>query len=492
MNSDFTWRPRAGLLLMLYFTAWTALPLWLSGSYPLDVVEGIYWGREWQWGYYKHPPLSSWLLYAFYRALGHIGPYLLSQLCIVLTLWLVYRLGRQVLSPSRALLGSLLLLGVFYYTWPSLEFNHNIAQLPVWAGIVYALYLATMRQRLLYWLLFGLLAGLGMLVKYSVAILLVVAVLYSLFTRCRRLWLGAGPWLALLLAALVFLPNVLWLMQHDWLPFAYAETRAAEAESRSGRAAALGFLATQLLNHLPLLLILLATRTRLRWLPEKNDGLVFLLFMGLGPVLLLLVPGLLLGIGLRDMWGMPMWNLSGLLVAALIPDAVFERQYPRLLRGVAVWLAIATALMTAYVGWGGQWRNKPSRMDWPQVALARQVDVQWQQLSTCPLDSVSGDYWLSGLAAAYAHDAPSVMIGGNPAYSPWMSSARLQQHGSLLMWPQGQPAPSVPLLGNAVAAGKLTVIAGEWQIGWNKLPSKAPLQVQWRAYIPKNCLPTPP
>ena len=235
--------------LALYFVLWTALPGWLSGSYPLDVVEGIYWGREWQWGYYKHPPLSSWLLYGFYAAFGRIGPYLLSQLSIVLSLWLVYRLGRQMMSRQRALLGSLLLLAVFYYTWPSLEFNHNIAQLPVWAGIIYAFYLAIHSRRLRYWLLFGLLAGAGMLVKYTVAVLLLVAVLYSLLAPQRRLWRTPGPWLALLLALLVFLPNLLWLWQHEWLPFTYAQARAAEAESSSGRLSALGFLATQLLNH---------------------------------------------------------------------------------------------------------------------------------------------------------------------------------------------------------------------------------------------------
>ena len=494
----FSWRLLSWLAL--YFVLWTVLPLWLSGSYPLDVVEGIYWGHEWQWGYYKHPPLSSWLLYGFYAVFGHIGPYLLSQLAIVLSLWLVYRLGRQLMSRQRALLGSLLLLAVFYYTWPSLEFNHNIAQLPVWAGIIYAFYLAITTQRLRYWLLFGLLAGAGMLVKYTVAILLLVAVLYSLLTPQRRLWRTRGPWLALLLALLVFLPNVLWLWQHEWLPFTYAQARAAEAESSGGRLSALGFLATQLLNHLPLLLILLATRTGLQRLPENTDTAAlarpnpqaqrFLWVMGLGPALLLVLLGLLLGIGLRDMWGMPMWSLSGLLVASLIPAARFERQYPRLLKGLAVWLLLATVLMGSYVQWGGQWRNKPSRMDWPQAALAQQADSTWQALSRCGLDNIAGDYWLAGLAAtdpaAFSSDRPSVMIGGNPAYSPWMSAARLQSHGSLMVWPQGEPPP-VPLLDNLPPKSGLVVREGEWQIAWQKLPKRAPLTVQWRAYIPQSC-----
>lgn len=474
-------------LLGFYFVLWTVLPFWLSGSYALDVVEGIYWGREWQWGYYKHPPLSSWVLYGFYRAFGHIGPYLLSQLCIALSLWLVYRLGRALLSVQRAFLGALLLMGVFYYTWPSLEFNHNIAQLPLWAGIIYVLYLVTTRARLRYWLLFGVLAGLGMLVKYSVAILLVAALLYSLATKQRRLWLGVGPWLALLVAVVIFAPNMVWLVHHDWLPFTYAQTRAAEAENSSGRGAALGFLLTQLINHLPLLLVLLCTRTRLAR-TALSDHIVFLLWLGLGPALMMVLLGLLFGIGLRDMWGVPMWSLSGLLVAALIPQAVFERQYPRLRKAMLVWLTLATVLMVVYVSYGASLRGKPSRIHWPQVALAQAVDDGWQQYSVCTLDNVAGDYWLAGLAAAYAQDGPSVMIAGNPAYSPWMDGRRVAQHGSMVLWQYGQPEPDLPLLAQAMQSNQLVTQQGLWQLAWNKMPKHAPLQVQWRLYLPQHCV----
>src|SRR5262245_19600046 len=40
---------------------WTLLTTLMLESVPLDVVELLYWGREWQWGYHKHPPLPAWL-----------------------------------------------------------------------------------------------------------------------------------------------------------------------------------------------------------------------------------------------------------------------------------------------------------------------------------------------------------------------------------------------------------------------------------------------
>ncbi len=479
-------------LLAAYFLVWVLLPWLLSGSYPLDVVEGLYWGREWQWGYYKHPPASSWLLHGFYRLFGSIGPYLLSQLCIMATLYLVYRLGRELLPPVQAALGSVLLLAVFYYSWPSLEFNHNLAQLPVWAALVYTLWRAQHSGRLGDWLLFGLLAGIGMLVKYTVAVLLVVAILYSLLPGVRHHWRTAGPWLALLLALAVFAPNLWWLWQSDWLPFAYAQTRAAEAGGSDGRFSSLAFAAAQLLNHLPLCLIVLACRLRpQRMHTTAVEGRRFLLVMGLGPAVLLVGLSLLFGVGLRDMWGMPMWNLSGLLLVSGLGGAAWSRWQPRLQRGLSVWLLLASTLMVLYVNWGGQWRNKPSRMDWPQAALAAAAGQTWRQHSDCRLDNLAGDYWLAGLAATALPERPSVMIAGNPAYSPWMTRQRLAVHGSLLLWRADDDEPDVPLLAGPLPDG-MTVYGGQWQLAWNKLPSRAPLAVQWRAYVPSACVRSQP
>lgn len=78
------------------------------------------------------------------------------------------------------------------------------------------------------------------------------------------------------------------------------------------------------------------------------------------------------------------------------------------------------------------------------------------------------------------------MIAGNPAYSPWMSTERLQSRGSLMLWPQGEP-PAVPLLDNLPPQSGLVVREGVWHIAWPKLPQRAPLAVQWRAYVPQSC-----
>lgn len=49
---------------------WTLLPTLTQPSAPLDAVEMLFFGREWQWGYFKHPPLPAWLAEAAFRVCG--------------------------------------------------------------------------------------------------------------------------------------------------------------------------------------------------------------------------------------------------------------------------------------------------------------------------------------------------------------------------------------------------------------------------------------
>src|SRR6516225_5359439 len=105
--------------------------LTLHSSPPLDVVESYMWGREWVIATYKHPALPSWALEATWLITGAIGwpAYLLSQACVAATFLFVYLLGRELMGPSRAAAGTLLLTGVVFYAWPTTEFNHNVAEL---------------------------------------------------------------------------------------------------------------------------------------------------------------------------------------------------------------------------------------------------------------------------------------------------------------------------------------------------------------------------
>lgn len=499
------------IFISLYFLIWSLAPALISSSVPLDVSEGINWGHEWQWGYYKHPPFSSWVLYSFYKVFGHFGPYLLSQIFIILTLFIVYKLANKIYSNTQAWIGTILTLAIIYYSYSSLEFNHNIAQFPIWAGLSLLFYNSVTSNKYRDWILLGIVGGIGMLTKYSVAFLLIPMALYLLHPKQWALLKQPKPWVALALMLLIFSPHLMWLTQHDWLPFSYASGRSAESIEQNSIAAHfnwINFLLAQILAHFPFLVILLVSRKHLNFKGsvaktdniKANADLKLIGYIWLAPIFLLIILSLVFGIGLRDMWGMPMWSLSGLIFAAFIKPESLSLLATKIPKYVKFWLTFVTILTLTYLQFGHSIRDKPSRMDWPEQQLSFEAQKTWNQLSSCEWDSLSGDRWLTALIAMNAEKSefkntanwPSLMINGPAQHSPWMSTERLQQHGTLVIEleknsdSKQKQLHRLPLL-NTISDTTLMQYDGTWEINWPKATSAEPLKVTWQAYIPEHC-----
>jgi hypothetical protein len=62
-------RPWCGFLLFAaaHAAVWTILPYVFYPNLPLDLIEALTYGREWQLGYDKLPPLPWWLVEIAYR-----------------------------------------------------------------------------------------------------------------------------------------------------------------------------------------------------------------------------------------------------------------------------------------------------------------------------------------------------------------------------------------------------------------------------------------
>ena len=52
-------------VFLAYATVWWLIPLLLNPNPPLDMLEAAFWSHNWQWGYYKTPPLQIWLQGSF-------------------------------------------------------------------------------------------------------------------------------------------------------------------------------------------------------------------------------------------------------------------------------------------------------------------------------------------------------------------------------------------------------------------------------------------
>ena len=224
-------RPQAafGLFLGLHFLVWTALPASLYPNLPLDLIEALTYGREWQLGYDKLPPLPWWLIEAVHRVVGlDTAYYALAQLAVIGALAAVWMTALPLVGARGALASILIVDGLHYFHFTAAKFNHDVIQLPFWALAGYAFHAGLRRGRLIDWALLGLAVGIALWAKYFVIVLAAPMALFLVIDRDARKALATpGPWIALAIALLVMAPHLLWLVRNDFLPFAYASARAA-------------------------------------------------------------------------------------------------------------------------------------------------------------------------------------------------------------------------------------------------------------------------
>ncbi len=149
--------------LGLHAVVWTALPTLLYPNLPLDLIEALMYGREWQLGYDKLPPLPWWLVETANLTIGHdVAYYLLAQVAVVAALALVYSMARPLIGPLGALVAVLIVDGLHYLNYTSAKFNHDVVQLPFWALAGFALHRALRGRQIMDWLLLGLAVGLSL------------------------------------------------------------------------------------------------------------------------------------------------------------------------------------------------------------------------------------------------------------------------------------------------------------------------------------------
>src|SRR5437868_9980086 len=89
-------------------TLWTLVPSLFYAAPPGQVPLVLAVGHEWLAGSPYGPPLAYWLANVAFALGGMPAVYLLSQLCVVVTFWAVFTLGRRMLGAAHAAMAILL------------------------------------------------------------------------------------------------------------------------------------------------------------------------------------------------------------------------------------------------------------------------------------------------------------------------------------------------------------------------------------------------
>jgi hypothetical protein len=191
-------------------------------GYFRDEFDYIICGRHLAWGYVDQPPLlpvlSRICLAIFGESLRSVRllPALSSAALIILTGMIARELGGR--RFAIALSAVTILIAPIYLSGGSLLTSNCDLEVLLWMGCVYFALLAAKHDKPQYWLWFGVVAGIGLQEKYSISVLGFAIVVGLLLTPQRRFLWNKWMWLGGLAALLIFLPNLLWNVAHDW-PF---------------------------------------------------------------------------------------------------------------------------------------------------------------------------------------------------------------------------------------------------------------------------------
>ncbi len=190
------------------------------------------------WGFVPYPPFTPFVERISVGIFGYslVGLRLFSVIAqatvIVITGLAARELGGgRVAQVGAALAVALSPLSLFEGT----EFQYTTFDYLWWVLLAYFVIRLLKSENPRWWIAIGAVAGLGLETKYTMAFLLTGVAVGLLLTRARRFLLSGWFWAGTTLALLIFLPNLIWQIQHHFISLAWLRHIHAR-DVRAGRA----------------------------------------------------------------------------------------------------------------------------------------------------------------------------------------------------------------------------------------------------------------
>ncbi|MBS0580576.1 MAG: glycosyltransferase family 39 protein [Proteobacteria bacterium] len=203
-----------------------ALRLTYMGSVDLFPEEAYYWNyaQHMDYGYLDHPPMVAWLIRAGTALFGNgeFGVRIGALVCTGIAAYFVYRSTRELYGRASALTALVLMQLLPAYLLSGMFMTPDTPLVAAWAAALYFLQRALLQGEARAWWGAGVALGLGMVSKYTIALLVPATLLFVLLDAPARAWLRRWPpYAAGALALLLFSPVILWNAHHEWASFAF-------------------------------------------------------------------------------------------------------------------------------------------------------------------------------------------------------------------------------------------------------------------------------
>ncbi|NBV93092.1 MAG: hypothetical protein EBT29_01260 [Proteobacteria bacterium] len=401
------------LLCLYHLIIWTLIPYFSNKNLPLDVIEALAWGQDFELGYNKHPPLSAWIPGLLFKIFGNKDwiYYLLSQVFIVISFLFLWKLSSLFLKKKTQILLSILATeGIAFYTFDTPQFNVNICQIPLWIGTVYFFFKSIKDNKINDWIFLGVFSALGFLTKYIFAYLLISLFFYLIFISIKKKKINFNFLYTLLIFFLITAPHFQWLIQNDFTTIYYALKRGGlnEVSIYNHLLNPFKFLINQITILLPffLLIYFLIKRIKIK-LPLNNEKFTFLLFSFLLPFFLILITSTITGSRIRTMWMIPFYSLIGIFFIFLYQNKINYKK----LKNFNILLIIFLIMSPALYSLRSIYLDNRTGYEGKKMALL--IEKEWKTISKDNIFNVGFSEWYAGNLSYQLSNRPKVFLEEN-------------------------------------------------------------------------------
>lgn len=377
---------RLFILLAVYFGLQCLTRTVISQNLQNDEAEQVLLAQDWSWGYGAQPPLYTWIQKTLFAGLGtNVFALALLKNFFLFSLYvLVFLAARQIFRRNLpAVFASASLLLFPHIVWESQRDQTHLILATACSAAALCLFLRLLQTRRTTWyLLFGVVAGLGALSKYNELFFLCALIVAALtMPGLRPAVLTPRMGLAFATMAVIVAPHVVWFVRHQGL--ALSETHSfAMASPGSGmtvffRAIQQLFTAVLLFAGLPVVVyspLLFAARNEVTPAQDNGIELYFSFLLRVIVTGLFLVAGVVFAFRvtvIRERWLEPLGFAVPILLAGWARPCL-ERRGARIILFLAGGAAAASllAMNGTVLAANALQREHHLKIPWPELAAA--------------------------------------------------------------------------------------------------------------------------
>ena len=396
------------IFLTAHLITWVAIPSLTNNNLPLDTIEVLAWGSNLDWGFNKHPPMSAFVVEIFYQIFGakDWAYYLLSQICVIVSFFVVFKFAEDIFENKIfCLLSVLLLEGIYFHNFTTPEFNVNVCLMPFWSLTVLYLWKGIKDNKIIDWLLVGLFAGLGFLSKYLfiyLGLAMDIFIIYMIYKK--KFNFNFKCFFSIIPFFIVLLPHLIWLTENNYVTITYGlhRTGAEDVNILNHIKHPLIFLGKQIGILIPFLLMLLFLNNKFKFkISFKDDKLLFLIVINIIPIALVFLTSMIMGVKIRTMWMTPFYLFFGVLMVYIFQSKINLNKL-KSFATVFVILFIFSPFTYGYISL----KETNKRTDYPGKEIADLVQNKWNKNFANEINYIVGDEWFGGNLSYHLKNRP--------------------------------------------------------------------------------------